>query len=510
MMYKWIWNFLRITGNPERIKELKERANLDGRAFNFEAFIPVDREEPDPKYWYDDSIDWLCGEEAQKEEKKLKFNLKLWRFDHWGIVENAKDAKIKEEDPDAIFYVFKTAYEDIKDEGVDCPAKVARALKDLYPDLDIDWSCRGLRQWSNSEIDFDYYDENGGLLDTLEEPRVIFRNRIMMDNENIEKFKKLYGLREGCFSLAQIIPEPTNGSEEWTDCTNQTIRHFALNEEGIFYDSDDADDPYHLPRGCFVEDIGPALAVWRYENWGTPSEAMYDDFDETYIQEDQFEFGEIFLSQMVNGFYTLSLPPFKIYQKMAADGLVFKAKWESDVDGIWSHGEGQVVDGCFLYEFGPINIYERHLMECYFNRINIVVKNRKHLDQLIECVRNSLCKELRLVIKGKLFYDNEDENFLSSYFDNDRSIPDRKGLFKTADLNFLDVSRVTDMSGLFKDFEVSFNLWRDTGKICLKIKLDISQWDVSNVTKMAHMFDGCENVDFGDLSKWDRSKVTDC
>lgn len=71
------------------------------------------------------------------------------------------------------------------------------------------------------------------------------------------------------------------------------------------------------------------------------------------------------------------------------------------------------------------------------------------------------------------------------------------------DLNFLDVSRVTDMSGLFKECRR-----RTTHDV--KIKLDISQWDVSNVTKMAHMFEGCGDVDFGDLSRWDRSKVTDC
>ncbi len=75
------------------------------------------------------------------------------------------------------------------------------------------------------------------------------------------------------------------------------------------------------------------------------------------------------------------------------------------------------------------------------------------------------------------------------------------------DLDFLDVSRVTDMSGLFKGFDVSPTPEKDWR---YKIRLDISQWNVSNVTKMAHMFDGCENVDFGDLSHWDRLKVTDC
>ena len=75
------------------------------------------------------------------------------------------------------------------------------------------------------------------------------------------------------------------------------------------------------------------------------------------------------------------------------------------------------------------------------------------------------------------------------------------------DLNFLDVSKVTDVSGLFRDFDISPTPEKNWH---YKIRLDISKWDVSNVTKMAHMFDGRDYVDFGDLSKWDRSKVTDC
>ena len=61
-----------------------------------------------------------------------------------------------------------------------------------------------------------------------------------------------------------------------------------------------------------------------------------------------------------------------------------------------------------------------------------------------------------------------------------------------ANLNDIDVSHITDMSNLFSpDF-------------CG----DVSEWDVSNVTNMKAMFDGCEKFN-GDLSKWNVSKVED-
>lgn len=67
------------------------------------------------------------------------------------------------------------------------------------------------------------------------------------------------------------------------------------------------------------------------------------------------------------------------------------------------------------------------------------------------------------------------------------------------DLNYIDVSRITDMSYLFGyDYETDYDLNLFYG--------DISKWDVSKVTNMEGMF--YSNPDFnGDLSKWKVSKV---
>ena len=61
------------------------------------------------------------------------------------------------------------------------------------------------------------------------------------------------------------------------------------------------------------------------------------------------------------------------------------------------------------------------------------------------------------------------------------------------DLNFIDTSKITNMSNLFANCEYD---------------IDVSNWDVSNVTNMYNMFYCCKNFDC-DLSNWNVSNVTD-
>jgi surface protein len=69
-----------------------------------------------------------------------------------------------------------------------------------------------------------------------------------------------------------------------------------------------------------------------------------------------------------------------------------------------------------------------------------------------------------------------------------------------ADLNHIDVSKVTNMYSLFSCHQ------DDLGPTYNDLNPDISEWDVSKVIDMQFMFEGCKNFN-QDISQWNVSKV---
>ena len=118
------------------------------------------------------------------------------------------------------------------------------------------------------------------------------QNFIKMDKENIEKFKKLY-------------------------------------EKNFTYEDD-------LVLFSF------AMIEPNQKEWGTGD--AFDDMGETFFCS---------LDEILAGKYdfrTANCPPIKVYDKMASDGLVFEAEWESfDLDDEWAVGRGRTYSGRFGY-----------------------------------------------------------------------------------------------------------------------------------------------------------------
>ena len=91
---------------------------------------------------------------------------------------------------------------------------------------------------------------------------------------------------------------------------------------------------------------------------------------------------------------------------------------------------------------------------------------------------------------------------------------------KENDLNCIDTSAITDMSFLFLNINViidnidvsNWNVSNVTNmeglfNNCKKFNCDLSKWDVNNVKDMSYMFYNCGNFDC-DLSNWNVSNVT--
>ena len=131
----------------------------------------------------------------------------------------------------------------------------------------------------------------------------------------------------------------------------------------------------------------------------------------------------------------------------------------------------------------------------------VVAKDKEHLEKLIEAAikKNGVKCDLNFIDVSKV--QNMSQMFALSKFNGDISqwdvsnVNNMSYMFNgssfNGDISKWDVSNVTNMSYMFGYSQ--FNG-------------DISKWDVSNVTDMNNMFDGSSFN--GDISKWDVSNVT--
>lgn len=131
-----------------------------------------------------------------------------------------------------------------------------------------------------------------------------------MNEDNIQKFIHLYGNGKGKFSLSLIISEP----KEWTkEMFSGTCADWQENTR--------------------------MRAEWRLKRWGTTTEAMECDGEGLELQ--RILKGDL-------SFRTANTLPAKIFEKMAADGLVFEIDL---IKECWESGYGKAKNEKFQYAF---------------------------------------------------------------------------------------------------------------------------------------------------------------
>ena len=160
-------------------------------------------------------------------------------------------------------------------------------------------------------------------------------------------------------------------------------------------------------------------------------------------------------------------------------------------------------------------IQEKLIINKDYHDSNIVVKSVDELQKIIEDRYDKLGPGTK---ENHIDFNDIDVSNLNSFRNKGKGIFEETK-FKYIDISGWDVSNVTDMRYMFyacKELKSVGDIseW-DVSKVinmsfmftgCKKINQDISKWNVSSVTDMSYMFDGCESFN-QDISNWDVSNV---
>ena len=137
-------------------------------------------------------------------------------------------------------------------------------------------------------------------------------------------------------------------------------------------------------------------------------------------------------------------------------------------------------------------IQEKLIINKDYREVKIVVKSFDELRKIIEDRYDKLGAGTK---QNPIDFNDIDVSNLYSFYNRNRDIGIfERTQFKYIDISDWDVSNVTNMPAMFYKCEE------------LKSVGDISKWDVSKVTNMTYMFAFCKKFN-QDLSSWDVSNV---